>query len=293
MSFRNVFLHLRFGFSIFLMPVFLFALSQSQILHWPDIILIFLILHLMVFPSSNAYNSLMDKDTGSIGGLQNPPAVPQGTFYITLFMDFISVILSYLINYQIALLVLSYILISRAYSYRKIRLKKYPIAAFLSVTIMQGAGIYLISWMVMNNSGIYEAVKNTEVLTAMLFSTLLIGAAYPLTQIYQHQQDKEDGVKTISFLLGYKGTFLFSGTLLLLLTAILYMFYNLQNTILYFYLFLIFALPIVLYFTYWMIKVFKDHVYANFKNTMKMNLISAVCLNLYFIVIFLMKHIAI
>ncbi len=39
-------------------------------------------------------------------------------------------------------------------------------------------------------------------------STLIIGSFYPLTQLYQHKQYKADNVKTISMLLGYKGTFL-------------------------------------------------------------------------------------
>ena len=42
---------------------------------------------------------------------------------------------------------------------------------------------------------------------AMIASSLLIGGFYPLTQIYQHEEDYNDGVITISYLLGYKGTF--------------------------------------------------------------------------------------
>jgi 1,4-dihydroxy-2-naphthoate octaprenyltransferase len=36
----------------------------------------------------------------------------------------------------------------------------------------------------------------------MIAASLLIGGFYPLTQIYQHRQDKEDGVRTLSMLLG-------------------------------------------------------------------------------------------
>ena len=46
---------------------------------------------------------------------------------------------------------------------------------------------------------------------AMIAASLLIGGFYPLTQIYQHEDDLEDGVKTISYKLGYKGTFIFTG----------------------------------------------------------------------------------
>ncbi len=46
---------------------------------------------------------------------------------------------------------------------------------------------------------------------SMLAASLLIGGFYPLTQIYQHEEDVRDGVKTISYKLGYTGTFIFTG----------------------------------------------------------------------------------
>src|ERR1700684_1733623 len=63
---------LRFHFSFFLMPVYWFALSQVVN---PDIkraLLIFIILHILIYPSSNGFNSYMDRDEGSIGGLKSP-----------------------------------------------------------------------------------------------------------------------------------------------------------------------------------------------------------------------------
>src|ERR1700749_4702013 len=53
--------HLRLHFSYHLMPVFLFALSQSNGINWNHTIIAFLILHLLIYPSSNGYNSYQDK----------------------------------------------------------------------------------------------------------------------------------------------------------------------------------------------------------------------------------------
>ena len=44
----------------------------------------------------------------------------------------------------------------------------------------------------------------------MAACTFQIAGVYPLTQIYQHEQDLADGVTTISYKLGYRGTFIFS-----------------------------------------------------------------------------------
>ena len=50
----------------------------------------------------------------------------------------------------------------------------------------------------------------------MVICALLIGGFYPLTQIYQHKQDLDDGVETISYKLGYTGTFWFCAIVYLL-----------------------------------------------------------------------------
>ena len=53
---------LRFHFSMFLLPVFLFAISQIGIVDWSKTLFVFFILHLLVYPESNEYNSYMEKD---------------------------------------------------------------------------------------------------------------------------------------------------------------------------------------------------------------------------------------
>src|SRR6516164_3838752 len=84
---------LRFHFSFFLMPVFWFALTQIIQIDWGRAVLIFFILHLLVYPSSNGYNSYMDSDQSSIGGLKNPPQPSMQLFYLSVLMDLIAICL--------------------------------------------------------------------------------------------------------------------------------------------------------------------------------------------------------
>ena len=121
------------------MPVYWFALSQVNEINWNNAILIFLILHLLVYPASNGYNSYMDRDTSPVGGLKNPMQPTKLLFYGTIFMDVTAVLLSLIISPVICDGILLYVLASRAYSYRKIRLKKYPIIGYLTVVFFQGA----------------------------------------------------------------------------------------------------------------------------------------------------------
>src|SRR5215472_16924440 len=84
---------LRLHFSFFLMPVYWFALSQVVEIDWARALLIFAILHLLVYPASNGYNSYMDRDTTPIGGLEHPLQPTRQLFWVTLAMDGIALAL--------------------------------------------------------------------------------------------------------------------------------------------------------------------------------------------------------
>src|SRR5437762_13914091 len=126
---------LRFHFSFFLMPVYWFALSQVVSPAPGRALLIFFILHILIYPSSNVFNSYMDRDVGSIGGLKSPLPPTRQLFYASLIMDGLALITGFFISVYFVLGTGLYILASRAYSARSIRLKKYPVTGFLTVVI--------------------------------------------------------------------------------------------------------------------------------------------------------------
>src|ERR1035437_8639741 len=131
--------HLRLPFSFFLMPVFLFALSQANTINWQTTILAFIILHLFIFPSSNGYNSYQDRDETSIGGLKPPPKVSENLFYVTLMLDMVRILSALIISVYFSLFGVRFVLMARADRDRKGRLKKYPGSGCLTVFIGQGA----------------------------------------------------------------------------------------------------------------------------------------------------------
>lgn len=268
---------LRFHFSFFLLPVFLFAVSQLPEVNWRIVVFVFIILHVLVYPSSNGYNSYMDRDESPIGGLKNPLQPTRQLFRISLMMDSIALISALFISNILALGILFYILASRAYSYRGIRLKRFPVIGFLTVFIFQGAVIFYIVYYVCSAT---KAV--TVPLLPCIISSLLIGALYPLTQIYQHEADKKDGVITISYLVGKKGSFIFSAILFIAATLLLYIYFSEENKMIHFFLFLAISFPVVLFFGYWMVSVWKNPALANFKNSLLMNIIATVCTSGYF-----------
>lgn len=267
---------LRFHFSLFLLPVFLFALSQLPAIDWTKAIVVFFVLHVLVYPASNGYNSYMDRDNTPIGGLANPLQPTRQLFWVTVAMDAAALIISVSIDPVFTLGILFYIIASRAYSYRKIRLKKYPLPGFFTVFIFQGAVIFYI---------VYYACGQQHTFASFVpcfIASLLIGALYPLTQIYQHEEDRKDGVITISYVLGKRGSFVLSGALFSAAAILLYFYFSNQNSINNFYYFLFYTLPVVLFFCYWMIKVWHNESAANFKNSLRMNVVATLCMTAYF-----------
>jgi hypothetical protein len=90
--------------------------------------------------------------------------------------------------------VLVYIAASRAYSWRGIRLKQLSLSrAFATVFLFQGAWVY---WFVTRASGAGGGYIDFSHGCLHSAASCLIGALYPLTQVYQHEADRADGVTT-------------------------------------------------------------------------------------------------
>jgi len=286
---KNTVKHLRLPFSFFLMPVFLFALSQADTVNWQTTIIAFTIMHLLVFPSSNGYNSFQDRDETSIGGLKHPPKVTRNLYFATLFMDIVGVLCGLFVSVYFSLLVLIFVLVSRAYSYRNVRLKKYAVIGFLTVFIFQGAFVYLMTSAAISTFS-FAGFFTLNNIICMSVASLFIGSIYPLTQIYQHDADKKDGVISISYKLGYIGTFIFSSILFSIAIVFLFYYFNLKHQQIAMVLFLLIMLPVVIKLEIWFNNVRKDTVNANFENTMAMNLLTSSCMNLYFLILILNNY---
>ncbi len=276
---------LRFKFSFFLLPVYLFALSLVPQINIGRAVLVFFVLHFLIYPSSNGYNSYMDRDETSIGGIKNPMQPTKQLFFTSVLMDVFACIIALFISPLTILLVLLYIVFSRLYSYRGIRLKRYPIIGFLTVIINQGGTTFFL---------VYHAVSSNLTLAipwdGVLISTLLIGGFYPITQIYQHEQDAKDGVNTISMMLGKRGTFMFCVLLYSISFGLLFLHFYLLNQVNYFFIIQILFAPVIVYFLNWFVQVWKVGEKADFEHTMKMNWLASTCTNIAFGVLIFLNH---
>jgi len=272
---------MRIPFSVYLMPVFWFAVSAVDEINWARTVAVFLIIHVLVYPASNGYNSYFDKDEGSIGGLKNPPKVTAHLFRLVVLFDVLAILTATIINVYFGACILVYLLVSKAYSYDKIRLKRFPLISTLVVILFQGAFTYI---MVQVGLGLtWSEISNSYNLSLAGVSSLFLCGSYPITQIYQHQEDARRGDKTLSLLLGIRGTLVFAALSLLLASGILLFTYFQTDQLWRIVFFLTCTAPVVVFFTVWFIKVERNRAEANFENTMRMNKTSSVCLSSAFL----------
>ena len=281
---KSAVVHLRFLFSFFLMPVFFFALSQAPQIIFSNAIITFLIWHALVYPASNGYNSYFDKDEGSIALVENPPPVDKTLFNFSLLLDFFALILAFFVSIDLVIAVLLYGAFSKLYSHPATRLKKYPVISFLIVFIFQGACVYWSSYAAISGLSLTNG-WNLNFILAGLICSCLIGASYPLTQVYQHEEDSKRGDKTLSLLLGVRGSFWFAAALFAVATILLFIYWSNLDKLIHFWLFLPLALPVFGQFLNWFQKVWKDEGQANFKNMSRMTMVSGGLMLVYFLIL--------
>lgn len=281
-------LHLRFPFSLFLMPVYVFALSQAPVIHIYNSIAAFIIWHFLIYPASNGYNSYFDKDEGSIALLRQPPKVDKSLYNISLALDALGILAAISVSPEFTMAVILYGILSKCYSHPSVRLKKYPVSSFLVVFFFQGAFVYWTSYDAITASA-PGSHWNRAFVIAGLVCSFLVGASYPLTQVYQHEEDGRRGDRTLSILLGIRGSFWFSAGLFIAGSLLLFIYWSSLKMTANFYIFIVFCIPVLLVFISWFVKVTRDTRYADFQNMSRMVFTSSISMLLYFSLLFISK----
>ena len=279
--------HLRIPFSFNLLPIYLFAVAITpQSINWIECLMLFVCWHLLIYPASNGFNSYFDKDKESIAGIKYPPQVTKELYYFSIALDVLGITLAMFIDLPTAISMVIYGLISKAYSHPLIRLKKRPIVSWIIVSIFQGYFVFLVTYWAIHDIPVSRLTTYVIQIPALL-TTMMLLSAYPMTQVYQHKEDRERGDFTLSLRLGVLGTFHFTA-IAFVITAMgyaSYFFYyhDSQMMLLYF----ILMVPLFIYHIVWYQKVRKNIKIADFEHTMKLNWLSALCLNTFFILFIL------
>jgi 1,4-dihydroxy-2-naphthoate octaprenyltransferase len=286
---RSSISHIRVSFSYFLMPVFFLALFSAGHIDRVKAWTAFFVLHFLLYPASNGFNSYYDRDTESIGTLKHPPAVTKDLLWLSLGLDAAALAIALLVGPYFVLGCLLYGCASKAYSWDKTRFKKYPVFGWLFTGTCQGPLTFLFIAVSVGTTNISDAVS-FKVWFPALASGLFILGFYPLTQIFQHKEDARRHDRTISMLLGVRGTFYFTAPLLLASVVAFVYYLVFFNGALYARTFFFMLVPAWVYFIYWFIVVFKDEGRADFSHATRMCILSSSGINLFYVIsLFLSK----
>lgn len=280
---KATFSHLRLPFSFLLLPIFLFAWAIEPTVSLSHFIASLLIIHVLLYPASNVYNSYFDKDEQSIGGLKVPPKVSKEMYTYALLFDLAAVILGFtLLNPIFAVMLVVYGLASKAYSHPSVRLKKYPWISWFIAGFFQGYFTFLMSYIGLHDCSL-EATFQLPIQIGALLSSLMLWGSYPMTQIYQHEEDSKRGDRTLSLQLGIVGTFYFVALAFASATVAYVLYFQSYFSITIAWSYILFLLPVLSFFVYWYVQTRKDQQAANFRNTMRLNLLSALMLNAFYL----------
>jgi 4-hydroxybenzoate polyprenyltransferase len=204
----NLFVHLRLHFQLLLAPVFLWGwliagggLSQA-------ILIGFVAFHAFLYSGATAFNSYYDKDVGPVGGLEHPPSVSPALLPFSLAVQGVGWLLAALVNLPFFLIYGAFLGLSFAYSHPRIRLKAHTLTSLVVVGFGQGALAFLAAWAAVR--GEIASAWSLDGALGTVTAVLLILALYPLTQLYQIDEDAARGDRTVAVAWGPKRSFTFA-----------------------------------------------------------------------------------
>ena len=207
---KSLLVHLRLHYQLmFLSPLFAwgFALGGGNF-SWRAG-LGFVAFHVFLYGGITAYNSYYDRDEGPVGGLRKPPPVSAPLLGFSIAIQLIGLGLSVLIGWELTLLYAIVMLLSVAYSHPAFRWKARPLLSVLVVALGQGGVGFRAGWL----CGATPALplsSSLDGLLGMAAAMLLTTGFYPLSQLYQCDEDRARGDFTFAVAYGPKASFRFA-----------------------------------------------------------------------------------
>jgi len=215
-------LHLRWHYQVFILSGgFLLGGLLSSDINVSWFVIQFANVHLLLFGGATAYNSFWDNDQGPIGGLRNPPEMSPWMWMASLMLQMFGVLLAIPEGgYFLTIYVLS-MLFFWLYSTPWARWKSRPVKSLIAIGVSTGFNSVLLGYLAAGN----ESVPLLVFVTALGASLLLL-SLYPISQIYQQDEDTRRGDQTFAIQYGEEGVRRFFvagyfGGLLLISTVII------------------------------------------------------------------------
>lgn len=221
---KHFILHLRLHYQFFILSGGyllggLLADQMNETVYW----LQFLNVHIFLFGGATAYNSYWDKDEGPIGGLKNPPKMSPWMHVLSLAMMFIGLIWAFSIGVIYALIYSFSLVLFWLYSTPHARWKGKPIKSLFAIGVSTGTNSVLMGVIAAGGE------LSITILLGSLGAAVILLSIYPVSQIFQGEEDDKRGDVTFYLRYGLSGIKMFFMVLfpagLLMIFVSLYQFY--------------------------------------------------------------------
>jgi 1,4-dihydroxy-2-naphthoate octaprenyltransferase len=191
---RDFILHLRLNYQIFILsgPYLLGVLLSD---HFSALQIIqFFSIHILLFGGVTAYNSYFDKDEGPIGGLKSPPKMHLWMLIVSWVLQIIGLAIAIYSGLYFVIIYLLSVFIFWMYSSPHVRLKGRPIGSLIAI----GIGTVVCASLLGYYANGSVQLPTITILIAALGSMCLVISMYPMSQVYQVEEDEKRGDTTFS-----------------------------------------------------------------------------------------------
>jgi 1,4-dihydroxy-2-naphthoate octaprenyltransferase len=194
-------IHLRWHYQLFILSGgFLMGGLFNGVIYWPEYLLQFVNVHLLLFGGATAYNSWYDKDTGPIGGLRHPPEMRPWMLPASWILQISGAVFAWLSGTLFFGLYLFSMLFFWLYSTPWPRWKGHPVRSLFAIGLSTGTGSFLMGYTAAGADFI-----SIHVLAASVGVALVMLSLYPVSQVYQTDSDRTRGDVTFAVRYGLTG----------------------------------------------------------------------------------------
>ena len=214
-------IHLRWHYQVFILSGgYLLGAYLSSDIDWSSFWIQFLNVHLLLFGGATAYNSYWDKDEGPVGGLQAPPPMQRWMWSASLLLQLLGLWIALAAGFWFVVIYVLSLLLFWLYSSPHTRWKGTPLRSLIAIGVSTGTNSVFLGYL--------AAGKSTLSIISIIASAgvaLMVLSLYPVSQLYQMEEDQKRGDQTFAIRFGFAGVrrffgVAFAGGMLLVATAI-------------------------------------------------------------------------
>lgn len=200
-QFLSFIIHLRLHYQFLILSGgYLFAALIVDDINWSQYWVQFLNVHVLLFGGATAYNSWWDKDEGPIGGLKSPPRMWPWMWPVSLGIQYIGLFWALSVGWNYAVIYGISILFFWLYSSPVTRWKGKPILSLVAIGVSTGTNSLFLGFLA---AGGYPITWFEDV--AAIGVAFLVLSLYPVSQVFQIDEDQNRGDVTFATKFGLTG----------------------------------------------------------------------------------------